>query len=106
MKKPELPQGQVDLSNEPFQVVLRLPETPFLTRITYSKKNKGRVIEIEELSIDGKETLLHSCTFKGKATQGDGCSWLKDLRSLANNMKVSDWKQNDTIYKDGYYKNH
>lgn len=106
MKKQQPIQGQVDLKDEPYQVVIKMGEIPYYTRLTYSKKNQGRIIEIEEISIEGNESVLHNCKFKGKSTQGDGCSYMKELRTLANDMKVSDWSKNEAIYKEEYYKHH
>lgn len=95
-----------EMAEEPFQVILKLPETPFLTRLTYTNKgSKARITEIEELSMDETQ-VIHSCRFKGKSKEGDGCDWLGELRTLANQVRPTDWIQNKTIFVDEFYKTH
>lgn len=92
------------MAEEPFQVILKLPETPFLTRLTYTNRgSKARIIEIEELTMDESQ-VIHACRFKGKSKEGDGCAWLSQLRTIANDVKPTDWIINKGIFVDEHYK--
>ena len=92
-----------DLSNEPYQVVIRPEMMPHMLRLTYSKKISGRLIQIEEIS--DKEEVITCCKFVGKLATGTGCSHLKLIRQDYSTLKVSDWILTD-LYVDEYYMYH
>ncbi len=94
----------IDLSNEEYQVLIKPQDTPYITRITYSKRSGGKIIEIEELDLEEKP--LYSCKFYGRTSEGNGCSWLKGLKAFYSQLKTKDYVQATEIYYDEYFKKH
>ncbi len=89
-----------DLTNEPFQVVVKLGWIPNNLRITYSKRKGGVIIMIEELN--GLERVISSYDVKGRSINNN---WAKELKKSIKGIKPSDWELNDSFI-DSYYQKH
>ena len=90
------------LKLQPFIVILNIPSQRNLITVEYSSYSKGKVTRIDE--IDGLEVVISSSTFNGKMCSGFCSSDIKDLKILLNQLKPSDFEDNEEICLDSYYK--
>lgn len=92
------------LAQEPYQVIIQPSDFPNRLRLTYSKYSGGVITLIEEL--DALDTVKCGCIFKGRSKScSAGGDWIKDIRSILNQIKPRDWPHNE-IYIEEFYKNH
>lgn len=92
------------MKTEAFCVEIKLPSQPHILRLTYSKYKGGKIVSIEEIS--ALDEIISSGTFRGKTHTGNLPQDILELKSLFNQIKVSDWYENPDVLIDAYYKYH
>lgn len=94
----------IQLRKEEYQVIIKFPSDPHNLRLTYSHYTNGKIISIEE--IDATESVICSCTFRGRSSNCDANGyWIKDVKKAISTFKIRDWATSGVLV-DEYYKKH